>query len=511
MAKHWRRLVLQRLVAGLLVVALGLTACSDRPFSQRPTKLSRTPSKRFVKEIVEVPPPTSIQQLRSEMDVYQPQVKILTPQMEELIDDTRVEVQLDVKDLPLFKEEDLGLGPHLHLILDNQPYQAVYSTQEPIVFEDLEPGTHTLRVFASRPWHESFKNAGAYDQVKFYIFTNTPNNDADLQQPLITYSRPKGQYGAEPIMLDFYLTNTPLHVIAQEDPEDDLLDWQIRGTVNGQSFTFDTWEPIYLTGFEPGLNWIKLELLDEDGELFNNAFNGTARIVYFQPEGDDSLSRLVRGEIADTQLPKIIDPDYSPPTAPAKAEGTERSLEAAPENQPEPEAAPELELEPEGESETEPGEQPADADKPEGELGEPAAEVEGDRPSERSSELEGQPQSTEPQPTSNEDDEGEVGSNQSVETKPDRSPPSLEPAAPESADVDQPQEPKSQTPEPQVTDTSSEPDRPKASSASQPEQIEKPKSSSEPAQSPSDSEALSPESMPDDGSEDVETPSPMTP
>jgi len=357
MTKYWRRALLQRLLIGLLVVAMGLTGCSDRPFSDRPTKLSRTPSKRFVKEIVEVPPPAAIQQMRAELEVYQPQVQILSPQAEAMLDDTQVEVNLSATDLPLFKDADLGLGPHLHLILDNRPYQAVYDTSSPVVFEDLEPGTHTLRVFASRPWHESFKNAGAYDQIKFYVFTKTPTNDADLQQPLITYSRPKGDYGAEPIMLDFYLANTPLHVIAEEDPEDDFQDWQIRGTVNGQSFTFDTWEPIYLTGFEPGLNWIKLELLNEDGDLIDNTFNGTARIIQYHPGGGDSLSKLVRGELSNDQLFQIIDPDYNP-SAVTDIEEAEEPKEQEPvqelqeESQPQPDLPVEL-VEPELENTSE--------------------------------------------------------------------------------------------------------------------------------------------------------------
>lgn len=37
-------------------------------------------------------------------------------------------------------------------------------------------------------------------------------------------------------MLDFYLTNAPLHVVAQENPADDIADWRIRVTINGESF-----------------------------------------------------------------------------------------------------------------------------------------------------------------------------------------------------------------------------------------------------------------------------------
>jgi hypothetical protein len=69
---------------------------------------------------------------------------------------------------------------------------------------------------------------------------------------VLTYSRPTGSYGAEPIMLDFYLTNAPLHLVAQENPDDEIADWRIRVTVNGESFVLDRWQPVYLKGFKPG-------------------------------------------------------------------------------------------------------------------------------------------------------------------------------------------------------------------------------------------------------------------
>jgi hypothetical protein len=56
----------------------------------------------------------------------------------------------------------------------DEPYKAVYDLSEPLVFKDLSPGTHTLRVFASRPWHESFKNQGAFDQRTFHILPPLP-------------------------------------------------------------------------------------------------------------------------------------------------------------------------------------------------------------------------------------------------------------------------------------------------------------------------------------------------
>jgi hypothetical protein len=264
-------------------------------------------------KMAEVAPPPIIQELRRELDIYQPQVKILSPNADEVLQDTKVSVRLQVQDLPTFQNEALELGPHLHLMLDNQPYGAVYDPKQPIVFDNLEPGTHTIRVFAASPWDESFKNEGAYAQTTFHLFTKTPENKPDLSKPLLTYSRPKESYGAEPILLDFYISNVPLHLVAQEDEEDDIPDWRIRCTVNGESFIFDRWEPIYLKGLKPGKNWIQMELLDDQGNPFPNAFNNTVRLINYQPGGQDALSKLTRGEISGTIARSIIDPNYEPP------------------------------------------------------------------------------------------------------------------------------------------------------------------------------------------------------
>ncbi|MGK7943886.1 MAG: hypothetical protein AB4058_05400 [Microcystaceae cyanobacterium] len=258
-------------------------------------------------KLAEVTPPSAIRQLSKSLDQYQPQVRILSPQPNQLLSDTTVQVSLEVQDYPLFQDETLGLGPNLHLIVDNQPYQAVYDVSEPIVLESLSPGSHTLRVFASRPWHESFKNDGAYAQTTFHVLTQTEDNTPDANLPLLTYSRPKGSYGAEPILLDFYLTNAPLHIYSIEEGDlNPTADWRIRVTINGESFLLDRWQPVYLNGFEEGENWVKLEFLDEQGNPVNNAFNNTARLIVYNPDGNDTLSQLVRGELTPEIARSIV-------------------------------------------------------------------------------------------------------------------------------------------------------------------------------------------------------------
>jgi hypothetical protein len=312
---NWQRRAARGLLTVFAVAAfiLGLAGCgSGNPeFSKFNNKSGSVPTQ--AKRMSEVSPPAAIQKLRQTLEIYQPQVSILAPKPDEVIQDTHISVRLQVKDLPIFKDANLGLGPHLQVFLDNQPYQAVYDTREPLAIADLEPGTHTLRVFASRPWEESFKNDGAYAQTTFHIFTKTQENNPDRTLPLLTYNQPQDTYGAEPIMLDFYLTNAPLHLEAQENSQDEILDWKIRATVNGESFAIDQWQPIYLKGFKPGKNWVQLELIDERGNLVKNAFNNTVRLINYQPLGQDTLSKLVRGEQTAAEAGSIVDRNYQAP------------------------------------------------------------------------------------------------------------------------------------------------------------------------------------------------------
>ena len=370
--KEWwqkiTKMLIMTLVIGVLVLMESCGAASSRSAGTATQAVSRSGSPSQPSgNVSEVSPPEVIQQLRQALEIYQPQVAILNPRPDEVLQDDTVNVQLQVQDLTTFKNQDLDMGPHLHVILDNQPYVAVYDLKQPLVFPELEPGTHTIRVFASRPWHESFKNEGAYAQTTFHIFTKTQDNNPDPAQPLLTYSRPKGNYGAEPILLDFYLTNAPLHIVAQENPQDEIADWRIRCTVNGNSFVLDRWQSVYLKGFKPGKNWVQLEFLDEQGNPVKNVFNNTVRLINYEPKGKDTLSQLVRGELSATEARGIVDPNAtlipvptptpSTPTPPEEPSATPSPslpptlpevIEApspesvVPEIQPEPENTPEI-------------------------------------------------------------------------------------------------------------------------------------------------------------------------
>ena len=258
--------------------------------------------------ISEVSPPVAIAKLAKLFDQYSPTVQILSPQPDQVLLDNKVAVKVKVEGLPIFKHPELGLGPHVHIALDGQEYKALYDPEQSLTFENLSPGTHTLRAFASRPWHESFKNKTAYAQVTFHVLTPTLENLPQPDQPLLTYSRPVGSYGAEPIMLDFYIHNPAL---TQAEVER-IPDWRVRVTVNGETFVTDQWQPIYLKGLNVGRNWVKLELIDSKGLLIPNAYNSTAHLFTYQPNGTDTLSRMTRGEVIPN-LEAIANPNYVPP------------------------------------------------------------------------------------------------------------------------------------------------------------------------------------------------------
>jgi hypothetical protein len=320
----------------LLLLSLGMISCGDRIQASNSPFPSSSKSPIKGSSLAEVAPPKQIAQLNQSFDQYNPQITIVSPAKDQVIEDTTVEVKIQAQDFPIFKNADLEMGPHIHLILDNEPYQAIYDISQPIRLEHLTPGSHTLRVFAVRPWHESFKNNGAYAQATFHVFSKNGNNTPANDLPLLTYSRPKGEYGAEPILLDFYLTNAPLHVIAQENAEDNIPDWRVRVTINGESFLLDNWQALYLKGFNPGENWVQLEFIDEKGNKVDNVFNNTVRVITYKPNGQDTLSQLVRGELPSDVARTLVDPNYR-----VKVEPTPEPVEM-PEVIPEPMEIPEV-------------------------------------------------------------------------------------------------------------------------------------------------------------------------
>jgi hypothetical protein len=231
-----------------------------------------------------------------------PQISIVSPRPDEVLPSGDVPVNLQVNGISIFKNAALGLGPHLHLLLDGTPRNSVYDLSQPIVLNDLAPGTHTLEILANKPWHESWKNPGALAQVTFHVLAKSAEAPNPLTPHLVFV--PPENFGAEPFLLDFYLTNPPSHQDPQR-PQRVISDWQVRATINNQSFPIDRWQPFYLKGLNPGVNLVKLEYLDANSQVLDSSI----RILTYQPNGSDSFARLLRNELPLANAIALFDPN----------------------------------------------------------------------------------------------------------------------------------------------------------------------------------------------------------
>ncbi len=254
---------------------------------------------------------------RGAQDEAAPTLKILEPAANSTVASSTVKVKLqlagDLKGYKPMMDMETKMGNHIHVILDNQPYEAYYNIDgSAFELRNVADGEHTLRVFPSRPWHESYKSDGAFQMVKFTVknggadttkptTTNSGNTMAnansnantaptpegkdmpastggtvDATKPLLTYSRPKGEYkgaDADAIMIDFWLANAKL--------QGDGGEYRVRYSVDGTEPKFlDKWQPIWLSGWTNGKHKVKLELVDKSGAVVENGgYNSTEREI----------------------------------------------------------------------------------------------------------------------------------------------------------------------------------------------------------------------------------------
>ena len=302
----------------MLASALLFISCAAGNSDNASTTATSTVTPPATQTLAVVARPQKILDLmkaRGEQDEARPTLKIVSPAKDAVITGAKVELKLDLSgDLKGYmphKDPATGKGNHIHVILDNQPYEAYYELGQPFELRNVVAGKHTLRVFPSRPWHESYKNDGAFQMVTFTVkgggdaakptttnsgqtmannnsspatpvpregkdFPSSTAGDVDSAKPLLTYSRPKGEYkdaDADPIMIDFWLTGAKL--------KGDGGEYRVRYIVDDDDPKFiDKWEPIWLSGWINGKHTVRIELLDKDGKpVENGGYNTTSREI----------------------------------------------------------------------------------------------------------------------------------------------------------------------------------------------------------------------------------------
>ncbi|MCB0712762.1 MAG: hypothetical protein KDD67_10570 [Ignavibacteriae bacterium] len=183
-------------------------------------------------------------------------------------------------------------GQHIHVIVDNEPYMAMYDTTFRI--GGLAPGAHTIRAFPSRSWHESVKKPGAFIARTFYVGEKSGDALFNPEQPLLTYSRPKGEYvgtDARKIMIDFYLSNCELGPNA----------YKVIAWIDGKEMdTLTEWVPYFIEGLKEGEHSIRLQLIGSDGvPVANGSYNDTERKITVKKEKKESAKK--EGEEEDLE------------------------------------------------------------------------------------------------------------------------------------------------------------------------------------------------------------------
>ncbi len=179
-------------------------------------------------------------------------------------DSAKITVKYDVQNFNLTEQTEhehhmanSHEGQHIHFILDNTPYAALYKPEHSVTVP--VNSEHYLLSFLSRSFHESIKTADASKLVKFKV--NADGNveeQAAPTEPSLFYSRPKGSYkgdDAQTLLLDFFVNNTTLAADGNK----------VKADINGQEFILDQWVPYEILNLPMGENTVKLTLVDSEG------------------------------------------------------------------------------------------------------------------------------------------------------------------------------------------------------------------------------------------------------
>ena len=262
-----------RVIPFALMLGLGLmlTACGD----------DTDPEAGFDEHAPEGPVELALVKGSSGPEIDVLEFDITTPAADEVVTGDSVDVTVKLQGMTLKAPtpgegaNDLAYskdGQHIHVIIDNEPYMAKYDTTFRI--GGLTPGPHSIRAFPSRSWHESVKKNGAFVARTFYVGEKTGEAPFDPSKPLLTYSRPKGEYvgkDGRKVMIDFYLSNADL------GPDS----YKVIASVDGKVMdTLTEWTPYFIEGLKEGDHTIRLQLIGPDGApVENGSYNDTERTI----------------------------------------------------------------------------------------------------------------------------------------------------------------------------------------------------------------------------------------
>ncbi len=168
-------------------------------------------------------------------------------------------------------------GQHIHFILDNGPYKALYEPKNEVTLPN-DGKEHYLVAFLSRSYHESIKTKGAAVVYHFKIDEKGALKKLDdPKAPMLFYSRPKGDYMGKDVanvLLDFYVWNCSLapdgYKVKAEISNETIPAQQLTTTI-------DKWEPHFIQNLGLGKCKVSLSLIDKDGKAADGPMTTASR------------------------------------------------------------------------------------------------------------------------------------------------------------------------------------------------------------------------------------------
>lgn len=167
-------------------------------------------------------------------------------------------------------------GQHIHFILDNKPYTALYEPKHEVTL--AKNTEHYLMCFLSRSYHESIKSKGAAFVFHFKIDANGKMEKlAEPKTPMLFYSRPKGDYLGKDtgnLLLDFYVWNATLGA-------DYKVKANIQNESNGQNkeVVIDNWQAQFIEHLGSGKASVSLSLIGQDGKAVEGPMTNASRNI----------------------------------------------------------------------------------------------------------------------------------------------------------------------------------------------------------------------------------------
>jgi hypothetical protein len=229
-------------------------------------------------------------------------ITFVSPRDLSQLDDSAVEIRLQIKGYAIGARKPGGPVPHAHLIVDNEPALEIDDASVPWALGGLSPGPHVLRAVLCRPWHEVVKAPRAFAMVRVWIGPRLSGRAGKAaegavwpnpRKPILTYVLPIGAPskslvlarleqdagqarepdpppppGANRPVVDFYLSNA--RVGRRGD--------KVRIVLDRRELPLVTeWKPQSLRRAH-GTHRVVIDLLNRKGLRVTNAINETGRV-----------------------------------------------------------------------------------------------------------------------------------------------------------------------------------------------------------------------------------------